>query len=99
MKWLTLDYIKEHSRIKYSDEDKLLELYGSIAEKMVLNVIGRTYEDMVEEYGEMPEELMEAALMLVDVSYMQRSPVSQTNLYVVPYTFDFLVKPYMRLVH
>lgn len=102
MKWLTIDYIKEHSRIDYSGEEELLELYGAAAEDMVLNVIGRTHEEMVEmveTYGEMPAALMQAALMLVDLSYMQRSPVSQANLYAVPYTFDFLVKPYMRLVH
>ena len=35
--------------------------------------------------------------MLVDVSYQYRSPISPTNVSVVPYTFDILVKPYMRL--
>lgn len=99
MRWVTLEYVKKHSRIDYSAEDEILDLYCQSAEETVLNIIGRTYDEVVEQYGEMPKALVQAGLMLVDVSYMQRSPVSQTNLYAVPYTFDFLVKPYMRLVH
>lgn len=97
MKWLTLEYVKAHSRIEYDCEDNLLELYGSAAEESVLNWIERTYEDVLSEYGEVPEPLYLAALMLVDFIYQQRSVVSMQNLYAVPYTFDYLVKPYMRL--
>ena len=99
MKWLTLEYIKEHSRIDYNAEDSLLELYGNAAVEMVLNTLSRTYENVLEEYGEVPAPLYQAALMLVDLSYQQRAPISMQNLYVVPYTFDFLVKPYMKLTN
>lgn len=47
--------------------------------------------------GEFPVPLIQASLMLVDNSYTQRSPASAQNLYSVPYTFDVLVKPYMKL--
>lgn len=40
---------------------------------------------------------MQAGLMLVDNSYLQRSPASSLNMSAVPYTFDLLVKPYMKL--
>ena len=97
MKWLTLEFIKKHSRIDYDLEDDLLALYGEAAEDMVLNVINRDYEEVVEEWGEVPKPLYQAALMLVDLSYQQRSPINPASLYAVPYTFDFLVKPYMKL--
>lgn len=97
MKWITLDYIKEHSRIDFDCEDDLLELYGESAETTVLNVINRTYEEVMEKYGEVPTPLYHAALMLVETSYSQRSPISQVNLYTVPYTFDLIIKPYMKL--
>lgn len=97
MKWLTLEYIKKHSRIEYDVEDDILELYGESAEETVLNICARTYEDLVEEFGQVPKALVHASLMLVDVSYQQRGPVSQQSLHTVPYTFDLLVKPYMRL--
>ena len=103
MKILTLNYIKQHSRIDYDCEDELLELYGNAAESVLAQHLGRgkTVDDMVEslneEYGEVPAAVMQAGLMLVDVSYQYRSPVNNTSIYTVPYTFDLLVKPYMIL--
>lgn len=98
MKFLTLNYIKQHSRIDYSGEDEMLELYAESAEETLLNYIGRTYEELVESNnGTFPTPLIHAALMLVDTSYTYRSQVSPTNIYLVPYTFDILVKPYIKL--
>lgn len=97
MKWLTLDWIKKHSRIDFDCEDSLLELYGDAAEDTVLNVVARDYTDVIEQWGEVPKPLFVAALMLVEVSYTQRAPITQQNMYTVPYAFDMMVKPYMRL--
>ena len=97
MKWLSIDYIKQHSRIDYDCEDGLLEMYGDSAEDTVLNICNRTYDDLVEVYGQIPAPLYHAALILVDTSYTQRETVSMQQLYTVPYGFDMLVKPYMRL--
>lgn len=107
MKWLTLDWIKQHSRIDYDCEDSLLTLYGESAEATVLNVCNRTYDDLLENFGTQDEDgnttvpapIMQASLMLVDLSYTQRNPISPTNLSVVPYTFDLLIKPYMKLTY
>ena len=99
MKWLTLNTIKAQLRIEpdFTAEDDLLEMYGESAEDVLLNCVGRTYEDIVAIYGQMPAPLKHASLMLCDVSYQYRSPISINNLSIVPYTFDLLVKPYMRL--
>ncbi|MCH5307253.1 MAG: phage gp6-like head-tail connector protein [Prevotella sp.] len=97
MKWLKLDYIKQHSRIDYDCEDDLLTIYAEAAEETVLNLIDRSFENVVVTYDGIPNALVQASLMLVDLSYMQRSPVSVQSLSVVPYTFDMLVKPYMCL--
>ena len=101
MKWLTIDYIKQHSRIDYDCEDDVLQLYGESAEETVLNVIARSYDEVVEKFGttkkKVPAALIHASLMLVDLAYTQRSPISQQNMYTVPYAFDMLVKPYMKL--
>lgn len=110
MKWLTLDYIKAHSRIDYDGEDDLLTLYANAAEQTVLNLCNRSYDEMMEKYGEdtttesgdvvktMPATIMQATLMLVDNSYQQRSPASAQSLHLVPYTFYLLIKPYIKLV-
>ena len=96
MKWLTLDWIKKHSRIDFDCEDDLLELYGEAAEEAVLNIINRSYTEVMEYYGEVPKGLYVAALMQVEASYDHRSAVSLQNLYDVP-GFSIHVKPYMKL--
>ena len=97
MKWMELEYIKMHSRLDYDCEDQLLEHYAESAEDTVLNLIGRTYEELIEKYGKVPAPIMQATLMLVDVSYTYRSPDSPVPLSLVPYSFDILIKPYVKL--
>ena len=98
MKWLTLEYIKAHSRIDFADDDDALELYGNSAEEAVLTIIRRTEANVRDlNNGEVPAKIYQAALMLTELGYTQRSPVAITNIYAVDYTFDFLVKGLMRL--
>ena len=99
MKWLTLSRIKQQLRIEadFTEEDELLTMYGDSAEAVLLNYLNRSYDDIIEVYGRMPAPLVHASLMLVDTSYQYRSPVSTQSMSLVPYTFDILVKPYMRL--
>lgn len=103
MKILTLEYIRSHSRICSKAEDNLLQLYGNSAEEMIAAYLnrGKTVDEMIaslkEEYGSIPFSIMEAALMLVDISYNNRSPLSPTNYSYVPYSFDMKIKPYMNL--
>ena len=97
MKWLTISDIKKQLRVDFDDEDDVLELYGSAAEDTVLNYMNRTYQDVLEEYGEVPAAIRQATLMLVDNSYQHRSPAESTQMYYVMYGFDTLIRPYMRL--
>lgn len=101
MKWLTIEYIKLHSRIDYDCEDAVLELYGNSAEQTIMELLRRDYDDIVENFGTdeqpIPADLIHAALMLVDASYQYRTPVSSQNLSIVGYAFDMKIKPYMRL--
>lgn len=100
MKWLTLKEIKQQCRIEpdYTDEDDVLTGYGDSAEETVLNLCQRTYDDFIENYGKIPQPIVEASLMLVTLSYEHRTPVTQYQMYAVGYAFDTKVKPYMRLV-
>lgn len=99
LKWLSLDLVKAHLRIDAAneDEDCLLVSYAESAEETVLNVLGRSYDDLVMTYGKVPTPVIHGSLMLVDASYQHRSPVSPQNMSSVPYTFDMLVKPYVKL--
>lgn len=97
MKWLDLTTIKAHCRIDVDTEDDLLTTYGESAEEVVLQILNRTYNDLLLKYGSVPIPVQQATLMLVDLSYQYRSPIGPSQLYVVPYTFDLLLKPYMKL--
>ena len=102
MKFLTFDQIKAQLRLddeQALEEHDLLELYGEAAEDMVLNTMNRTMEDIIEQYGVVPKSLVQAGLMLVAQSYQHREPASPQNLYAVPYAFDLMTKPYVRLVN
>jgi len=103
MKFLSIDYIKQHSRIDFDCEDQLLELYGDSAEETLAGVLnrGNTVDQMVaslkEEYGDIPARCYHAALMLTEQAYNHRGPTSPTNMSIIPYGFDMLVKPLMKL--
>lgn len=99
MKWLNLNLIKAQIRMEpdFTLEDDLLTMYGESAEKTVLDVIQRDYTDVIETWGETPKPLVHASLLLVAQSYQNRESVSMQNLYTVPYAFDMMVKPYMKL--
>lgn len=94
---VTLEEIKEHTRIDSDAEDSLLVVYGESAEAITLKMLGLTYDQMIEKYEETPTPVRHAILMLVAHSYAQREPVSERNIYTVPYTYDLLIKPYMVL--
>lgn len=100
MKFLTLEQIKAQCRIEedFTLEDSKLTLYGDSAEQVIFNMCQRPYEDFIETYGAIPQDVVHAALLLVTASYEHNAAVSMQNLSMVPYGFDMLVKPYMRLV-
>ena len=97
MKWITLEQIKENSRIDFDYDDTLITRCGNAAEAVILKLTRRTYENIEDLYGKEPADLVEAALMLADVGYKHRGPVSDTNKSVIPYTFDCIIDPYIRL--
>ena len=102
MKYLSLEYIKQHSRIDYDCEDELLELYGDAAEEAMSQILnrGKNTEEMVadltEVYGHVPAPIFPATLMLVASLYKDREKDLVQQAYTNT-TFSILVKPYMKL--
>ena len=104
-KFLSLEDIKRQSRIDGDAEDAILTMYGQSAETTLAGYLGYMDEHnhpdvdaMLADFDDnLPKPLYQAALMLVDVSYQHRSPANSQNMSVVPYTFDLLVKPYVKL--
>ena len=98
MKFLTIEYIKQHSRLDFDCEDGVLDTYGASAENTLLAYIRRTLDNVRDmNDGEIPPDMYHAALMLTEQAYNHRGPVSPTNMSIVGYGFDMKVKPLMRL--
>ena len=107
MKFLTLEDIKAQCRIEpgFTDEDKLLTAYGGASENTLLRICNRSYDDLLEHFGEddgdggkvVPEDFRVAALLLAKHLYEHRGPTEMVTQSMVPYTLDLLIKPFMRL--
>lgn len=100
MEIITFDQIKAQLRLddeQATQERDILELYGEAAEETVLDMIRRPLDEVVCKYGSIPARLRQACLLLVDISYKERSPASSQNMSSVPYSFDLLIKPLMKL--
>ena len=98
MKYLTLDYIKAHSRIDYDCENEIIEKYASAAENSILLLLNRTIDDLKEANdGEVPEEVIVATMQLTDNLIRHRSPIEQTALSIVPYNFELMLRQHMVL--
>ena len=103
MRFLSLTEIKQQLRIEpdFTEEDAILTRYGNSAEQTVLRLCNRSLENIVAYFGTedepIPSDLIHAALLLVDLSYKERSPVSAQSMPAIGYTFDMKIKPYMKM--
>lgn len=101
MEFLRLEYIRSHSRLCSNEEDPLLIEYANSAEWIIANWLNRgdtpalTAASLMEQYGCIPEPILEAGQILVDNSYIHRGTTESTNLSAVPYgTVDFKLEPF-----
>ena len=47
--------------------------------------------------GNVPKPVIHASLLLVGVSYQYRTPITPQNLSYVDYSYNTMLKPYVRL--
>lgn len=97
MKFLTLDAIHAHTRVSHDAENELLVRKATAAEDFILGYIDRTYDDLVDEYGEVPQPIVEAALMVTEDLYTHPSNSEAVSVNPTAIGFDFLIKKYMKL--
>lgn len=100
MKFLTFNQIKDQLRLDDEQaelERTRLEGMAMAAEEAVLTIMRRSLLDVILTYNGIPQRLIQVSLLLVDEWYQHRSSVEQGQLAPVPYAFDFMLKPMMRL--
>ena len=100
MNYITFEQIKAQLRLDDEQaelEQIRLEGMAMAAEEAVLDIMRRSLIDVILTYNGIPQRLIQVTLLLVDEWYQRRSPVEQGQLSPVPYAFDFMLKPMMRL--
>ncbi len=100
MKYLTFEQIKQQLRLDDTQaemERTRLEGMAEAAEDAVLTIIRRPLRNVKQVYGHVPQKLIQVTLLLVDDWYQHRGTVENYSMSAVPYAFDFMLKPMMRL--
>ena len=98
LKWLTIDAIHDHCRIDSNYEDAELEQYGKAAEQAIINVTRRTFENFIDTYGRIPDDIFVATLELVQDQYDNRNSSDSQQRHSAIYNFEMLVKNYVSIV-
>ena len=97
MDFLTIDLVKTHCRIEgYSEDpdeqrkiDKTIKKCANLAEGIVYEHIGKDYFAIMEEYGEIPISILQAALIATSDLILVRYPEENC-------AFKMLLKPYKK---
>lgn len=82
MEILTLSEILEHCRIDEGVEDSYIESLGCAAEEMVIKYLNRTWADLGEEEGKIPQSVKHACYLIIGSLYKNREAdvVQQSSL-------------------
>lgn len=101
MQFLTIKQIKLQLRVDedFTDEDEILELYGTAAENAAIMTLNRNlYPDIVSETDcdgmVIVSDITLAMLMTVSHWYKNRAPVTPFEQSEIPLTYRFLLNPY-----
>lgn len=95
MRIVTLEEVKAHSKVELECESERLVQTAEAAEEAIENMLGRTYDDLIDEKGCVPVSVKLGILMLTTHLY-DNNIVSPVPMSSVPYTIDPLLRPYMK---
>lgn len=98
----TLEELKAQTRVDFEDDDALLTTYGLAAEEAVTAYCRRSVAELEEENARrggtgFPFGPHVCVLMLAAHLYRVREPVSSLGQTAVPYTLEYLLKPWVKL--
>ena len=97
MKILELEGILRHCRLEDSEENAYVESLGEAAEEVVEKYLNRTFEEIVEAEGTVPQSIVHACYLIVADLYKNREAGSQVQVYGNPALMT-LLRPHKRLV-
>ncbi len=93
--YVTVEQLKKQCYVDSSDDDTYMEGLIEAAQTAVENDIQQPLSGL-ESGGKIPAPLMQAILLVAANLYTNREPVAFANPQPVPYTLQYLIKPYIH---
>lgn len=96
--FLTLDTLKKHLNIDsdFTEDDEYIIQLGNVAEAITEKHIDTSFEDIVNESGELPSPVLQAMLLMVGTLYANRESVGYSNVSKIPLAYEYLLSLYKR---
>lgn len=93
--YVNLAQLKKQCNVDVSDDDEYMTSLIDVAEAAVENDIQQPLSGLAVE-DKLPAPLMHAILLVAANLYNNREPVAFANPQSVPYTLQYLIKPYIK---
>lgn len=99
---LTLEELKAQMRVDFEEDDNIITAYGRAAEEAVESYCRRSISELIAENEArgrtgFPYTVKVCMLMLASHLYRRREPVESVSQTAVPYTFEFMLKDWVKL--
>lgn len=93
---IDLATIKNHLNIDtdYTEDDTYLVYLEGVAEEVVQKHIDRTFEDIIEKEGALPQPLLHTILLIVGNLYDNRESVAYSQVVEVPNSLTYILSMY-----
>ena len=93
---IDLTTIKNHLNIDndYINDDAYLQHLEGVAEEIVQKHIDRTFEDIIEKEGVLPQPLLHSILLIIGNLYDNRESVAYTQVTEVPNSLSYILSMY-----
>ena len=95
--FVTVDEIKQHLYIDFEADDEMLADLIKASEAIIEKYLNRSYDDVLDDEGNLPPPLKQAIKIMVGNMYANRESVS-FNAYPskIPYSYEYLLQPYRK---
>ena len=96
--YISLEQIKRHLNIDedYIDDDIYLTDLIDVSEDAVKQHLNIASLDDIAVGGGLPPSVIHSIILMAGNLYANREPVSYTNTYTVPYSYEYLLSSYKQ---
>lgn len=94
--YIELQAVKHQLRVLHDRDDSYIELLIKAALKHIRNFIDQPFEEILEEDGSFPADLVVASYLILNDMYINRANQTEVNLYVNSATQNYML-PYRRM--